>query len=99
MVILQHAPSGDDLLDFIDRSVRMHAESGVDARFVVLGKTAFERFREAVARRYGREERDFGTYQYLTVILDPFRTDECCVLPEPRSLTGGCEAVTLPPGG
>lgn len=96
MTILQYAPSQEDILDFIDQSIQQLVGAGSEARYVVMGPDAFALFRQAVAARLHRKPRDFGTYNYLPVIVDPFRADRVCVLPEPREMKGGVQAMELP---
>ena len=96
MTILQHSPSQDDILDFLDQSIQMLVASGADQRYVLLGPEAVERFRQALAIRLSRKPKRFGTYNHVPVILDPFRGDQACVLPEPLALKGGFQAITIP---
>ncbi|MBO6577126.1 MAG: hypothetical protein JJ896_14840 [Rhodothermales bacterium] len=96
MIILQHHPPQDEILDFIDQCMQQLAEAGSEARYVVMGPDAFAVFRQAVAARLSRKPKDFGTYNYLPVVVDPFRGDAVCVLPEPREMKGGVQAFEIP---
>ncbi|NNE69966.1 MAG: hypothetical protein HKN29_06330 [Rhodothermales bacterium] len=96
MTILQFSPGQDDILDFIDQSLAGLVSAGSEARYIVMGPKAFERFRQAVAVRLSRKPKDFGTYNYIPVVVDPFRGEEVCVLPEPRAMKDGVQAMTIP---
>ena len=97
MTILQYTPSQDEILDFIDQGIQQLVASDSEARYVVMGPDAFAHFRQAVAAKLSRKPKDFGTYNYISVIVDPFRDGEICVLPEPREIAGGVETFTVPP--
>ena len=85
MTIVQVAPASPDaLLDAIDDAVRDLQDGGLEPRFVVLGPAAYARLCEGIAARYGRSAGAFESYQYLTLVVDPFRGDDVCVLPVPR---------------
>lgn len=84
MLLLESAPETDAILSFVEDSVRAIREAGGEPRFVVAGPEAYERLREGVAIRYGRENQHVEQVQWLTVIVDPSRGDRICVLPPPR---------------
>lgn len=88
-------PDRDDVLDFLEAEVRALQEAGGEPRFVVVGPRAYEALRQAVARRYGRSAGVFEQYQWLTVVVDPFREAEACVLPAPRDVAEGVRAQEL----
>ncbi|MFT4605397.1 MAG: hypothetical protein ACI9W4_002136 [Rhodothermales bacterium] len=96
MTILQFSPDQDSILDFIDQGIQGLVAAGSEARYIVMGPAAFALFRQAVAVRLSRKPKDFGTYNYIPVVVDPFRGEEVCVLPEPREMKGGVEALTIP---
>jgi hypothetical protein len=77
------------ILDFIDESVRALQDAGVEPRFVVVGQDAYEELREEVGRRFGRSAGTFESYQWLSIVVDPFRRGEVCVLPAPSAMVGG----------
>lgn len=81
MTILQAEPSSEDLLPFIDDSVRRLYEAGLEAAAIVVGPEAYARLREEIGSRYGRTAGVFRTYQHVTIILDPLRANAVCVLP------------------
>ena len=64
-------------------------DAGGDPRFVLLGPDAYTHLREAIAARYGRSAGTFEQYQYLTLVVDPFRGDAICVAPAPREVAEG----------
>ena len=96
MTILQYKPDQEEILEFIDQSFQQLAASGTAPRYIVMGTEAFERFRQAVAARLHRKPKHFGTYNHVPVVVDPFRGDAVCVLPEPREMKSGVQAMELP---
>ncbi|GIV62557.1 MAG: hypothetical protein KatS3mg044_1423 [Rhodothermaceae bacterium] len=95
MTLYEHTPSHDEILDFIDDSIRQLSEAGHEACFILLGPDAYETFRHALAERLGREPRRFETYNYLPVVLDPFRGHAVCVVPGARAQAEGVQAYRL----
>jgi hypothetical protein len=83
------------ILDFIDESVRALQDAGVEPRFVVLGPDAYEDLREEVGRRFGRSAGTFESYQWLSIVVDPFRGAEVCVLPAPSAMIDGVRTEQL----
>jgi hypothetical protein len=96
LTILEYTPSQDEILDFIDQGMQQLVASGSEARYILMGPDAFSLFRQAVAIKLSRKPKDFGTYNYIPVVVDPFRGSRVCVLPEPRELADGVQAVTIP---
>ena len=92
MTILEHAPDPDAVLDWVDAQVRALQEQGAEPRTVVAGPAAYERLCAAIAARFGREPGAFEQYQWLALVVDPFRGDALCVLPANRDLAGGVRA-------
>ena len=89
MLLLESAPDADAILGWIDQSVRSLQEGGLEPRFIVVGPLAYERLREGVAARFGRENQHVEQVQWLTVVVDPARHDRVCVLPTPREAADG----------
>ena len=54
--------------------------------------------RQAMAARFHRKPGSFETYNYLPIVLDPFRTDTVCVLPAPGACREGVHAVRVGEG-
>lgn len=96
MVILEYAPAPQDVLAFIHQSIRQLAEAGIEARYIVMGPAAFSAFKRKVADTLHREEKDFSYYQYLPIVVDPFREGAVCVVPEPGEWIEGVQAVRVP---
>ena len=94
MTITDHAGPAD-LLATIDRQVRDLQEAGAEPAAIVVGPDAYATLKAAVAERFGREPADLAQYQWLTVVLDPFRADRVCVVPPPRDQAGGVRAERL----
>ena len=97
MTVLETAPSPDAILDAIDGGVRGLQEAGLEPRFVVAGSAAYASLCTAIADRYGREPGHFEQYQWLTIVVDPFRDHEVAVLPAPRDVAAGVRAERLDP--
>lgn len=87
--------TSDAILDFIDQEVRSLQEAGQEPRFLVVGAAAYEALRQAMARRFGRSAGTFESYQWLTIVLDPFRGSGVCVLPSPSALVEGFRTINL----
>jgi hypothetical protein len=95
MTIIESAPSRDDILDFVHDSIRQLQDAGVEARYIVVGADAFETMRKAIGARFRRGAGTFETYQYLPIVLDPFRTDTVCVLPAPSECAKGVRTYRI----
>ncbi len=95
MIITETSTDTTLILNEIDARVRELQEQGVEPRFVVVGRESYTALREAMAARYGRSEGAFESYQWLTIVVDPFREDEVTVLPGPRALIEGVRAERL----
>lgn len=94
MTIPQTTATSDGILAFIDERVRTLQQEGLEPRTVLVGPESYELLRHAIARQFNRKPGRFETYQYLTIVLDPFRTDEVCVLPAPGDLAEGVRPIT-----
>lgn len=95
MTILEHTPTQDEILDFIDDSVRQLQEAGAEARFILMGREAYHTFRHALAERLHRKPKYFETYNYLPVVLDPFRQAAVCVVPGAGACAEGVQAYRI----
>ncbi len=89
MTVLQSAPSRESILDFIDAGVRALQDAELEPRFILLGPASYTNLREAISKRFGRSPGYFEQYQYLTIVVDPFRGDAVCVAPVPREVGEG----------
>lgn len=62
----------------------------------MVGPAAYEHLRKAVGQRFRRGAGSFETYQYLPVVLDPFReAGAVCVLPAPAACAEGVHVYRL----
>jgi hypothetical protein len=95
MTIIEQSLDQDRILDFVDDGIRQLQESGTEARYIVVGPEAYETLRQAIAARFRREPGYFETYNYIPIVLDPFRGDGICVLPSPRELVLGAELLRV----
>jgi hypothetical protein len=98
MLITQSAcgdPASDEILDFIDQEVRSLQDAGQEPRFLLVGPAAYAALREAMGRRFGRTAGTFESYQWLSIVLDPFRGEGVCVIPSPSALAAGVRTTTI----
>lgn len=95
MTIQQASPEQDRILDFIDESVRHLQDGGLEPRFILVGRQAYEKLRHAIASRFGRDAGFFEQYQYLTIVVDPFREGEVAVLPRCKEVAEGVESQSI----
>ena len=95
MTILEYAPSRDEMLEFIDDGIRQLHEAGVEAKYIVVGTDAYEDLRKAMGARFQRGAGQFETYQYVPIVLDPFRTDAVCVVPSPSECAKGVHTYRM----
>lgn len=91
MTVLDFAADAD-LLATLDQQVRELQQAGGEAHAIVLGAEAYELLKTVVAERFGRERADLSQYQWVPVIVDPFRGDRVCVVPPPRDVSAGIRA-------
>ena len=95
MTVTDVAPDPDDLLGTVDQQVRELQEAGAEPHAILVGPQAYHALKTAVAGRFGREPADLSQYQWLTVIVDPFRADRVYVVPAPREVAAGVRAERL----
>lgn len=95
MTILECAATREDILSFINDSIRQLREAGVEARYIVVGVDAYHHLRKAMGEHFQRGAGRFETYQYLPIVLDPFRTDTVCVLPSPAECAKGVKTYRV----
>ncbi len=92
MTVTDASPAPADLLATLDQQVRELQEAGAEPHSILIGPEAYATLTEAVAERFGRERADLAQYQWLTVVVDPFRGGRVCVVPAPRDLAAGVRA-------
>lgn len=85
-------PADADLLPTLDQQVRELQQAGGEPHAIVVGPEAYELLKTAVAERFGRERADLSQYQWVPVVVDPFRGDRACVVPAPREVSAGVRA-------
>lgn len=96
MTITEHTPAPDDLLDFLNASMRQLQDGGTEARYILMGPQAYDVFRKELAASLVRGKGDFETYQYIPVVVDPFRENSICVVPGPAGTEAGWEPFAIP---
>ncbi|MEP0547964.1 MAG: family 4C encapsulin nanocompartment shell protein [Rhodothermales bacterium] len=95
MTVTETTATAEGVLAFIDESVRALQQDGLEPRTILVGPDAYDLLRHAIARQFNRSPGLFETYQYLDVVLDPFRGDAVCVVPAPRELADGVRPVRI----
>lgn len=83
MTITQQSPDQSGVLTFVDESVRAIRDAGLEPRTILAGSRAYARLCGAVAERFGRKNAQIEQYQWIGIVVDPFRDDEIVVLPTP----------------
>ncbi len=91
MTIIEYAPAKDEILDFINDSIRQLQEANIEPKYILLGGEAYNRMRQAMGERFRRETGEFETYQFFPIIVDPLRNDTVCVLPSPMQCIDGVQ--------
>ena len=92
VTVLDVAADPNTLLPTLDDHVRALAEAGGEAHAILVGPEAYEMLKVAVAERFGREVADLSQYQWVPVVVDPFRGARVCVVPAPRDIAAGVRA-------
>lgn len=95
MTILEHRPTPDEILAFVDDGIRQLQADDEAPHYIVVGPAAYEALRKAIGRRFQRGAGHFETYQHIPIVLDPFRKDEVCVLPGPGACAAGVHPYRL----
>lgn len=85
MTIIEYAPAKEEILDFINDSIRQLQEANIEPKYILLGGEAYNRMRQAMGDRFKREAGVFETYQFFPIVVDPLRKDSVCVLPAPAA--------------
>ncbi|MGB3542542.1 family 4C encapsulin nanocompartment shell protein [Rubrivirga sp.] len=81
-----------NLLSTIDQQLQSLRDEGAEPSAILVGPESYAALKMAVAERFGREPADLEQYQWLTVVLDPFRDNRVCVVPTNRESTAGVRA-------
>lgn len=95
MTVIESAPPQESILDFIDEGVRALQDAALEPRFILLGPESYAILRAAISQRFGRSPGFFEQYQYLTIVVDPFRGHTVCVAPVPREVAEGVRGETI----
>ena len=95
MTVIEYAPSQDEILDFVNDSIRNLQEAGAEPKYILVGKEAFESLRQAMGERFRREAGTFETYQFIPIVMDPLRDKSLVVLPAPAECAKGLQVVSM----
>lgn len=93
MTLIEYAPAKDEILDFINDSIRQLQDAGTEPKYILLGTEAYNRMRQAMSERFNRAAGTFETYQFFPIVLDPRREDSVLVLPAPMTCAEGVQVV------
>jgi hypothetical protein len=92
VTVLEACPAADQVLPFVEESVRALHESGLEPHTILAGPVAYGHLCEAVAERFGRAPGPVEQVQWIPVVVDPFRGAALCVVPAPREVAAGVRA-------
>lgn len=95
MTIVEFSAHSDRLLERVDQQIMQLAEGGAGAKFILAGQTAYRKLCTAISVRNQRGKGTFETYNYLPIVIDPFRDDGICVVPSPRDCAEGVEVYRV----
>ncbi|MFO7314272.1 family 4C encapsulin nanocompartment shell protein [Rhodothermus marinus] len=98
MTVLEYTPGDDEMLPFIHDSLRQLQEAGHEARYILVGRTAYRRLCKAIGRQFRRGAGRFETYQHIPIVVDPFRDEEVCVVPAPAVCAEEVHGYRMPSG-
>ena len=96
MTVVEHTPLPEDILDLVDDAIRQLRADGGEAKYILVGKQSYETLRTAISSRFRRESGLFETYNFIPIVVDPFRENTVCVVPSPREVAAGIHAVRAP---
>jgi hypothetical protein len=94
MTIIEHRPGAEDILDFVDDSIRQISESGARPGFIVVGPAAYGLVARAISVRFRRGAGVFEAYSNIPIVVDPSRSDQVVVLPCVPDAVDGMEFVS-----
>ncbi|MEM8485958.1 MAG: family 4C encapsulin nanocompartment shell protein [Bacteroidota bacterium] len=83
MTIIEYAPTEEEILDFVNDSIRQMQETAIEPKYIMLGPEAYTTMQQAMGKRFNRDAGAFETYQFFPIVVDPLRKDTVCVLPAP----------------
>jgi hypothetical protein len=95
MVIYQYDVNRENVLAIVDQAIQQLSQDEVEAAFIVVGTDAHRMLRKAIGERFQRGAGNFDTYQYIPIVLDPFRTREVCVVPAASSMADGVRGYSI----
>lgn len=95
MTIIEYTPTKDEVLDFVNDSIRQLQEAGAEPKYILAGTEAYEAMRQAMSERFNREAGTFETYQFFPIVVDPKRKGSILVLPAPAACTDGVQIVDV----
>ncbi|NND71743.1 MAG: hypothetical protein HKN43_09195 [Rhodothermales bacterium] len=95
MVIVSYTPTADNILDCVEDAIRSLTESGLSPSYIICGMGSYNLLCDAIAARLKHGRKNVESFNHIPVLIDPFRTNEICVVPSPHDILGGVETVRV----
>lgn len=95
MTIVEFVADPDRVLERVDQQILQLAEGGDGAKYIIAGPSAYRRLCKAISVRNQRGKGSFETYNYLPIVVDPFRDDMICVVPSPGACADGVQVYRV----
>lgn len=94
MTIIEYEAARENVLQIVDTGIRQMKEADVEPRYIVVGPEAYRMLRKAIGERFERGAGTFETYQYVPIVVDPYRGARVCVLPAPEEIDKGVDTFS-----
>lgn len=95
MTIVEFPIEADTVLDHVDQHIRQLTESGVEVRYIIAGQSAYRSLCRAISVRNKRGKGSFETYNFISIVVDPFRDNTVLVVPAPGDCCDGVAAYRI----
>ena len=89
MTVIEYAPTQEEILDFVNQSLRNLQEANIEPKYILVGQQAYRRLRKAIGEQFRRGAGEFETYQHIPIVMDPLRDDTVLILPAPAECAKG----------
>ena len=93
MTLIEYTPAKDEILDFVNDSIRQLQDAGTEPKYILLGTAAYQHMRQAMSERFNRAAGTFETYQFFPIVVDPKRKNSVLVVPAPADCADGVLVV------
>ena len=95
MTVIEFSADPDSILDHVDQHIRQLADGGLEAKFIIVGQEAYRALCRAISVRNRRGKGLYETYNFIPLVVDPFRDSTVCVVPSPEACAGGVAAYRV----